>query len=991
MATALRTLDRVSGTLTGPPTPLTRFVGRELELAEIGRLLATSRLVTLIGAGGSGKTRLAAEAVRRAVSERGTPEDGVAWVDLSLLSRGGQLPRHACAALGLAESLEHTALESIVAGVRGLSLLLVLDNCEHVVSECAGFAHALLAECPGLRIMATSREALGVEGETSWVVPPLSLPASADPTTAEGIAHSEAVQLFVARAQAAFPGFNLTDGNAPAVAHVCRQLDGIPLAIELAAARMNVLPVEHLVRRLDDVFGLLTSRSRTTIERHRTLRDAIAWSHDLLAEHERIFFRRLAVFRGGFTLEAAEGVCLGSAGEVFDVVTALVEKSLVRSEAIGGEARFSLLEPIRQYAWERLGEAGEAEELRNRHAAYFVALAERAEPHVRGGTRGTEWMVRLERDQGNLGAAAEWCAEDPTRVELQLRLDSALLWFYFAQGYFREPRRRLTEALARADGLSRLVLGRAYVALGYQAIWQGDYGAVAEPLQNGVALLRPESDTDALSFALTGLGTAVGLGGDAAASYALFDEAQALLGGLEGSSERGFPALLLYAFASYWRGVVALAQGDTDLARSALEVSLAVARDLGNHASGAHPRTALVLVLTLQGALYEARECLVASLPVHSGNDDRWGVAETLEGAAHLAAAEGEPARAARLLGAADALRESIGLFLPPQQHSHRARLTKAIRASIGDQELKRAFRVGQELPLEAIVREALGSVPSVAGPAPAPHGVSAASAPDAPMGHPQPAAVDAALTVLALGPLEIRVHGEAPSSTVWGSAKPRELLLYLLCHPDGATREQIGQALWPESPSERVVNSFHVTVHRLRKALGDAGWITRAGERYVVAPDRRVFFDAAIFERDVKAALRRLQAGDSDLESLRTALDLHRGGFLQDEVVGDWHLEIRDRLQRVHVDGLLALGARLFGAGVYGEAAQAYWRVIADDDLHEEAYRQLMLSLARAGDRSQALRLYQRLCTLLDEELGARPEPLTVALFEQLQQPGDP
>jgi non-specific serine/threonine protein kinase len=989
--TEISSLATVSPKLTPLPHQLTRLIGREWELAEIRRTLEQNRLVTLTGGGGSGKTRLAVEVAGRA---GGSLADAVAWVDLAPLLDPALVARHVAAALGFGESLDRSPIDTLIEMVRPLSLLVVLDNCEHLVAECASLAHALLAECPDLRILATSREALGVEGEVSWIVPPLSLPASADAVTCEGLAHSEAVQLFVGRARAVQPSWVLTDSNAPAVAQVCRQLDGLPLAIELAAARLNVLSVDQIARRLDDVFGLLTTRSRTAPARHRTLRDAIDWSYDLLDEQEQRLFRRLAAFVGGFTLEAAEGVCASqdiTESDVLDVVSALVDKSLVRSESLQHEARFSLLEPVRQYALERLTEAGETAEWRKRHATYFLELAESAEPHIRGGTRGSEWMTRLERDHGNLRSALEWCGEDPSRLETLLRLETALLWFYFGQGLFREPRARLTAALARGDQLPPLIRGRAHTALGYQAIWQGDLPAVAAPLVIGVQLLRPESDPAALAFALTGLGAAVGLAGDRDAAHALFDEAQATLGGSEGSTTKGFPAILLYAFASYWRGVVSLSHGDLAGARASFEMCVATARMVSNHPSIAHPLASLARVLTIQGDFAAARACLAESLPIHVAHDDRWGLADAFEVAAHLAASEGASERAARLLGASDEVRDSMGVSLQPHLQGPRAALVQAIRGATGEAAFAAAHASGRGMKLPQIMNEALGTGATSVRPAPKEEAPSPAPAP--PPSRTRAADVpltlepEADLRVLALGPLQVIRKGEPLEPGDWGSAKPRELLLFLLSHPDGATREQVGLALWPESSSERVSNSFHVTMHRLRKALDEASWITIVNDRYVVSPDVRCVFDADVFEGEVKAALEELRAGRDAVDRLRGALEWYRGPFLDEEVVGDWHVEIRDHLSRVHLDGRFALGAELCAHEKYAEAAEAYWRVIAEDDLHEAAYRQLMICLARSGDRTQAMRLYQRLEALLEKELDAEPERETVELYERLQE----
>jgi predicted ATPase/DNA-binding SARP family transcriptional activator len=972
----------VRAQLTPLPPQLTQFVGRELEVAEIRRILSTTRLVTLTGIGGSGKTRLAVEVAGRSAGEWG---GAITWVDLAPLSDPTLLARHVAAAMGLGESLERSPLATIVQTLCPLSVLLVLDNCEHLVAESAELVHALLTGCPTIRILATSREALGVDGEIAWIVPPLSLPASPDPVTADGIAHSEAVQLFVSRARALQPAYRLTDTNAPSIARVCKQLDGIPLAIELAAARLNVLPVEQIARRLDDVFGLLTTRSRTAPARHRTLRDAIDWSHELLDENEQRLFRRLAVFVGGFTLDAAEAICAGDGiteHEVLDLLSALVDKSLVRAEAFQDEARCSLLEPVRQYAAEKLADSGERDALRERHARHFTEIAERAEPETRGGGRVSPWMTRLERDHGNLRAVSEWCSEDPRRVEIQLRMKAALVWFHFTQGLFREPRECLVDGLAKAGShVPPLVAGRAYTALGFSAIWQGDFGAAAEPLGRAVEILRGESDPAALSFALIGLGAVVGLAGDSAAADDMLDQAQATLGTRESVEAYGFPYVLLYALASYWRGIVAQVAGNLPKARAALEVCVDTARARSDHPTIAHPLSALARVLTLTGEFEAARRCLAEALPIHARHDDRWGLADALEGAALLAGAEGAPARAARLIGASDGLRDSTGISLPPHLQAGRGALVGSIQAKTGEAEFRAAHAAGRGMTLQETIAAALGTT-RVSPPArePTPPAPQPVSAPTVEPG------LDADLRVLALGPLQICRRGKPLEPGDWGSAKPRELLLFLLCQPEGVTREQVGLALWPESTSERVSNSFHVTLHRLRKALGEAAWITKTNERYCVAPDVRCVFDAAVFEREVEDALANLRAGKDALERLRVALTWYRGPFLEDEVVGDWHLDARDRLARIHQDGAFALGETLSAAGRHAEAADAYRRIIAQDDLHEPAYRQLMLSLARSGDRSQALRLYQRLATLLEKELETSPEPATIAVREEIK-----
>lgn len=984
------------------PAHLTGFVGREAELTEIRSLLGSARLLTLTGGGGSGKTRLAAEFMARFRTDF-TGE--VVWVDLAPLSVEELLPRHLSAQIGLVEDATGSPTDAIAARLRGLDALLILDNCEHLVAACADLCHALLGACPRLRILATSREALGVGGETAWLVPPLPVPTCDDAVTSAEIEQSEAVQLFVDRARAVRPGFALDDRNAPAVARICRRLDGIPLALELAAARVRVLTPEQIADRLHDLFGLLKNASRTALPRHRTLREAIDWSYALLDETERTLFRRLSVFRGGWTLEAAEAVCADDsdlqAASVLDRLTALVDKSLIRADLDDRESRFELLEPVRQFALEQLRCTPEFRAIQERHALYFVILAESMEPHIRGGTRHTPWMDRLEAEHANLRTTIDWFDADDTRLRDMLRLEVALFWFYFAQGLFREPQERITNALRRAVDISPQLRGRTLTVLGHQAMWRGDYSQALSAFEAAVAILRTEDDADYMSLALTGLGAALGLTVEDSDANTVFDEAQAAVGGIEGARADGFPRMLLLALSSYWRGMVARARGDLICARAGFEMSVGIARWLGRHPTIAHPLAELGDVLTSQGELDAAADCLAESFQIHRGNDDRWGLSRVLGSAARLASAFGEPERAARLLGGSDRVRTSMGATLPPHEQIERGRLVDLVSARIGPAAFEHGYARGSAMTTDEVAADmartpSLGDVSSVRPasgllPATPPNETfpdsGTSSRPSAlPPSLARTSAPGVALYVRALGPLEIACEGQVVDGGRWGSTKPRELLLFLLTRPDGAHREQVGQALWPDAPPDRIANSFHVTLHRLRKALGHSDWIVASEERYRVRPDLERFFDVEVFERDVPTLLREVETNPRALEPLAVSLAVYRGPFLCDEVVGEWHLDIRDRLSRIHVDALMKFGGVLGAQGRHTEAADAYRRATESDELHEGAYRELMRNLSRAGDRPQALRLFQRLATLLESELDARPEEETVRLYERLQ-----
>lgn len=445
----LRTLDALPHNL---PLQLTSFVGRERELADIAALVATQRLVTLTGPGGTGKTRLALQAAADTLEAY---PDGVWLAELGALAEPTLVPAAVAAAVGVREEPGRPLLGTLTAALRPKCLLLMLDNCEHLLEGCARLADALLRACPRLTILATSREALGIAGETGWRVPSLALPDAAQPPPVAALTQYEAVRLFVDRALADDPAFRVTSHNASAVAEVCHRLDGIPLALELAAARLRVLPVEQLLARLEDRFRLLTGGSRTALPRQQTLRATVDWSYALLSDPEKTCFNRLAVFAGGFTLEAAEAVCADAAAvepaAVLDLLTHLIDKSLVSAGRLpDGTGRCRLLETLRHYARQTLAASGEAAAVHERHARHFLAYVEQAEPALRGPAQldwldWLDWLERLEREHDNLRAALDWFAEHGP-AEDGLRLAAALgsrASFWVTRGYLAEGRQRL--------------------------------------------------------------------------------------------------------------------------------------------------------------------------------------------------------------------------------------------------------------------------------------------------------------------------------------------------------------------------------------------------------------------------------------------------------------------------------------------------------------------------------------------------------------------
>ena len=686
-----------------PLLGLARFVGREREISEIESLLAgSSRLLTLTGPGGSGKTRLAS-AVALEVAE--DFEDGVWWVELAPLSNPDLVPQTVAQVLNVPETPGYPLTDSIADDLRELEILLILDNCEHMVGACAFLAEALLRACPRLAILATSREALGVTGERIFPVPPLSLPDPGRSGSFEGLADYEAVSLFVDRASAVAPDFELAEANAPAVARLCRRLDGMPLAIELAAARARVLSVEQISTRLDVSMDLLAGNPRTTMARQKTLRATMDWSHDLLSEKERILFRRLSVFAGGCNLEAAEAVCAGEGveyEEVLELLSNLVDKSLVTVAEQDGVARYGLLEIIKQYGIEKLEVSGEAERVKKRHAEFYLALAEEAEPELR---EQEAWLRRLEREHANFRAALSWSLEHPEgrSEELGLRLAASLAEGRFWNAYSpNEGDVWLQKGLARSDASPKDVRAKALGQAGFLAIWQGDYQRSATLLEEGMALYRELGDKPGIATSLFHLGNMALHGQDHERSSAIRLEAEALMGELTDRQARG---LLLYLL-----GFAALDDDDQDRAEALAGEGYELNRDLGDLRGMSMCLVILGISALERQDLESAATRYEEIMHLLRRLQDKTGTAYGLRGMACVAALRGEAVRAARLWGAAEALGEAIGLPLSPfdRIHPDYEAILNTARLRLDDTTWEPALAEGRAMAPEEAIEYAL-------------------------------------------------------------------------------------------------------------------------------------------------------------------------------------------------------------------------------------------------------------------------------------------
>ncbi len=684
------------------PRQLTRFVGRERDVEQVRQLLASLRLLTLTGTGGIGKTRLA---IQVAESLREQYRDGVWLIDLAPLAEPALVAHAVAGTLGVRAETEVSVQAALLEFLRGRHLLLVIDNCEHLIDACARLTEALVRACPDVSILATSRESLHITGETTWRVATLTEP--------------EAVRLFADRARAA-SGLEVTPGITTGVVRVCQQVDGIPLAIELAAARTGVLSVEQIATRLDNRFRLLVGGGRTAPARQQTLRATIDWSYGLLPRAERRLLTRLSVFAGGWTLEAAERVGAGPdtrAEEVFEALARLVDKSLVQAEpGPTGHLRYRLLESVRAYAAERLREEGDALAAQQRHGAYYTALAEEAEAHVLWGPHGLDWLVRLDRELGNLRAALGWSLSAEGDAGAGLRLAGHLGHYWYTRGDRGEGHTWLTRALAGAPLPTEASDAEQTRAWAWAVVWAGglahgrsDYEQATRLVHQAMRAFERLDDRRGLGWCLHFLGHI------SRARSELPQAAELLEGSIAAFRDVGDEVSVILPLAAL--GFTVCLLGDATRATALCEDAVRLARE--TDASG---RLTLALiyrgqVASILNAPTRAEAAFQEGLQLAREWDSAWGMAECLEGLAVVAAGGGQSARAARLLGAAARLREAIGAPVHPVDRADHDRAVHASQLALGGPAYAAAWASGQALSLDAVVEDATSAAGAEATP----------------------------------------------------------------------------------------------------------------------------------------------------------------------------------------------------------------------------------------------------------------------------------
>ena len=683
------------------PAELSSFVGRERELVELRRLLRKSRLITLTGSGGAGKTRLA---LRLAAEVLDRHPDGAWLVDLAPLGDARLLEQTVASACGILEKRRRTVMDVLIEGLVSRRALLILDSCEHLVDACADLASQLLRSCPNLTLLATSREPLGVPGELIWRTPSLSLPSLEDANRPALMLESEAVRLFVDRARLSRPGFELTDASsASAVAQICTRLEGIPLAIELAASLARVMSIEEILDRLRDRFRLLTGGSRTALPRHQTLRQAVDWSYELLSPAEKALLARLALFAGGFDLAAAEAVASGEskdAGTVLPLLSRLVDKSFVAAEAVEPQrTRYRLLDTIREYAIEKLQQSGETDG-RRRHATYYLDWCGRATSELSSYEQ-ARWLRRIDEEQGNIRAALDWTlTEQPDDA---LRLAAAMGPFWNMRCHIEEGVGWLDRALeVRTSSLQArptALLARARIRTRH-----GDYVGARRDAEESLGLSRRlKLGPGVVSAALNVLAVLSGVAGDLDGADRYQQEA------LQVAVDGGDQVRVVYSLNNV--ALLASARGDHQAARVQLEEAVAGARRIGDSFITAQIIDSLALVNFRLGAHADARRHYLEGLAIAREFEDTFTLANGLEGVALLAFAEGDATLTVRLMAAAKGLRAAIGGEPTPDWGREVDDGLNAARAKLGKQASDAAWKQGAALSMEDAVRLANGTV----------------------------------------------------------------------------------------------------------------------------------------------------------------------------------------------------------------------------------------------------------------------------------------
>lgn len=993
------------------PVALSSFVGRREAVQTLMATVPTTRLLTLVGMGGAGKTRLAREVASAFLLDH--TFDAVWWVDLAPLRQAQDVVPALSSVVGVSAAPGRDVTEAVITALRQQRALLVFDNCEHVIDEVAMLVDRLLREADSTAVLATSREPLTIDGEVAWAVPALGLPTREIATAlrADHVAGSEAVQLFLDRAAAVTPRFALTDENARAVADICTRLDGMPLALELAAAVVPVLGVDGLAARLDDALTLLARGKRTSLPRHRTLRAVLDWSYELLTEDARTLLRRLSVFRGSFPLDAIAVVCadpgasVGREHSLVSVLGRLVEHSLVDVREEHGEVRYRLLETVRQYGSALLRDSGEEQRLREQHARWVTHVAVHAEPAMFSPARG-RMVQRLQRMHDEIRAALSWALADYGDTRLAVQLAGVLGWYWISGVPWTEARAQVMAVLAANDAegvpdsarpvAERVWLGRLFYGVEGLSYFAGDTGTLIATCERDLALwesVRADAPMlaaheqlamarqDALASQLLGIGRA--MRGEGQVAVPCMDRSIAVA---SASGDRWLLNVMLMR-----RALVHLYLGNVTAAQADYATSVQALRAMGEWWFLSLALEGMANVSVALGQLSPAMAFARESARVLHREPDRWFVSRSCDTMAWVIAssAEREPLLghadagrlAVRLLGAGEALRQSCGAGIIGPDVARDVAMRALLQARVGAEAYALEWERGMTWTLEDIF-EVLTHDPLVSRYEPA------ATTPTV-----STRVSDSMLAIGVLGAFRMSTRGAPVPPDLLPTGKQRELLAYLLTH-DSVTKDEIGLALWPDATAAQVRNLFHVTLHHVRRALGEHAWIVFEKNRYAL---RRTIPEVGAMHCDLDAvtqtaaAIRRAVRRSEVVEEMqwhawRDILVAHGGVFLEGHASEEWADTVRDQVRVAWADGMEGLMQVALHRGHHGDVLAIGAPLLAREPFRESAHRVYMTALAAQGESARALEHFAALERLLQRELGARPSADSRALAERLR-----
>lgn len=966
-------------------------------------MVHTVRLLTVVGAGGAGKTRVVRELAVRLANDASTDAwlDGVWWVELAPVRASADVASALAAVLSVSPSPGRPMLDALLDALQHRAELIVLDNCEHVIDDVAQLADAILRRAPDVTIIATSRERLAIDGEVAWPVPPLERPPEVPSGgwDAGRLASFEAVRLFVDRTRAVSRTFALTDANAHDVAEICRRLDGLPLALELAAAVVPVIGIAGLASRLGDALTLLARGRRSDVPRHRTLRAVLDWSYDLLDDDARELLRHLAVFRGACTLDAMAEVCARRPDALVVPLGRLLDHSLVEVRETPGETRYRLLETVRQYGVEKLHAAPNASAVHRRHAWWITRVAQGAEDALFSPARGRT-VRRLQADLDEIRGALAWALTSDGDAAIGAELSGALAWFWISGVPWEEARILPREVLARldADGtpdasrsideliaigrLSYAIIGLAYfagdtalmLAMGARelAIW--DLVEARAAAGNGVTPSTHRAIYRGRSLCNQLMGLAEALQGNVESAVAHMDASIGM------AVRSGEPWLL--RVMQMRRALVHFTVGDLPAAEADFIEAIELLRTMGEWWFLSLALEGLAITVFAAGDPVRAARYARESITTLRPEPDAWFISRSLDSLAYILMASGADADAAeqsaRWTGAAEGLREQCGAGIMGNDIERIATTRERLLVALGSERTAALVSAGRSLTLAQIFED-IESIPAAA-PSPSLSPVS-----DRP--------VSPSLSIALLGGFRLQQHGVDVAADRLPAGKVRELLCYLAL-TEHASKEAIGLALWPDASDAQLRNVFHVTLHHLRRALGDAPWIVfeRHGYRLV-----RVTSDGLRCAIDVDAMLtaageattaraRRTTPDVNQLQQWLGALDLHGDDLLPGGSWGDWIVPHQDRVRHAWRNALDAI-TQLCRAQAYWDGVQSAARaLITRDPLREGAHRAFMESLAAVGESARALAHATALEELLRRELGARLSSETRAVVERIR-----